>query len=84
MTWRSKKHVIAIFNAEVEYRAMSHTASEMLWVQSLLREMRVEALAPMEMYCDNKAAMFIASNTVFHERTKHIEVDCHFIRDMIM
>lgn len=56
---------------------MAHTASEMLWVQFLLRNLGVGV--PMQ-YCDNQAA----SNPVFHERTKHIEVDCHFIRDLLM
>ena len=85
VTWRSKKqHVVARSSVEAKYRAMSHTTSEMLWVQSFLREMRIEASSPMEMYCDNKVVMFIASNPMFHKRTKHIEVDCHFIPYMIM
>jgi len=36
------------------------------------------------MYCDNQAAMYIAKNSMFHVRTKHIEVDCHFIQDMVL
>ena len=85
VTWRSKKqHVVARSSAEAEYRAMAHTASEMLWVQSLLCDMGVSIPGPMDMYCDNQAAIFIANNPVFHERTKHIEVDCHFIRDLIL
>ena len=85
VTWRSKKQVIvARSSAESEYRAMAHTASEMLWVRSLLQDFGIVVPTPMSMYCDNQAAIFIANNPVFHERTKHIEVDCHFIRDLLL
>ena len=63
---------------------MAHTASEMLWVQFLLRDLGVGVPTSMQMYCNNQAAIYIASNLVFHERSKHIEVDCHFIRDLLM
>jgi hypothetical protein len=85
VTWRSKKqNVISRSSAEAEYRAMAHTASEMLWVCSLLRDLGIDIPTPMQMFCDNQAAIFIANNHVFHERTKHIKVDCHFIRDLLM
>ena len=48
---------------------MAYTASEMLWVQSLLRDIGVDVSAPMQMLCDNQVALFIANNPVFHERT---------------
>ena len=63
---------------------MAHVACEMLWVKSILQEMGFSSDKPLKMYCDNQAAMYIASNPMFHERTKHIEVDCHFISDMVM
>ena len=56
----------------------------MLWVQSLLRDMGIPVPTLMDMYCDNQAAIFIANNPVFHERTKHIEVNCHYIRDLLL
>ena len=79
-----KQNFVARSSAEGEYRAMAHTACELLRVESILQEMGFSSDRPMKMYCDNQAAMYIASNLVFHERTKHIEVDCHFIRDMVM
>lgn len=85
VTQRSKKQaVVARSSAEAEYRAMAHTTSELLWVRSLLYDMGIVVPAPMAMYCDNQAAIFIANNPVFHERTKHIEVNCHFIRDLLL
>ena len=63
---------------------MAHTASEMLRLQFLLRDLGVGVPTPMQMYSDNQAAIYIASNPVFHEHTKHIEVDCHFIWDLLM
>lgn len=85
VTWKSKKEtVVARSSAEAEYRAMAHTASELTWLQHFLQEIGFSAPTPMEFFCDNQAALHIASNPVFHERTKHIEVDCHFIRDKIL
>ena len=70
-------------SAEAEYRAMASTASELTWIKQLLSDLGIKIHAPMQMFCDNQAARHIASNPVFHERTKHIEVDCHFIREKI-
>ena len=84
VTWKNKKqNVVARSSAEAEYRAMTSTTSELIWLKQLLRDMKIIPDGPMQMYCDNQAARHIASNPVFHERTKHIEVDCHFIREKV-
>ena len=62
---------------------MASTASELVWIKQLLTDMGIKIQIPMRMFCDNQSARHIASNPVFHERTKHIEVDCHFIREKI-
>ena len=62
---------------------MASTTSELIWMKQLLSELGIIVDSPIKMYCDNQAARHIASNPVFHERTKHIEVDCHFIREKI-
>ena len=78
LTWRSKKQtVVAKSSAEAEYRAMPHTSCELMWIKHLLEELRFVVKLPMTIHCDNQAAIYIASNPVFHEQTKHIEVDCH-------
>ncbi|KAJ4789630.1 Copia protein [Rhynchospora pubera] len=62
---------------------MASTASELTWIKQLLADLKIAHEEPMKMFCDNQAARHIAANPVFHERTKHIEVDCHFIREKI-
>ncbi|RVW36312.1 Retrovirus-related Pol polyprotein from transposon RE2 [Vitis vinifera] len=68
---------------QAEYRAMALATCELIWLRHLLRELRFGKDEQMKLICDNQATLHIASNPVFHERTKHIEVDCHFIREKI-
>ncbi|GKU93723.1 hypothetical protein SLEP1_g7291 [Rubroshorea leprosula] len=84
VSWKSKKQVtVSRSSAEAEYRAMAATASELSWLKTLLCDLQVSHSKPMTLYCDNRAALHIANNPVFHERTKHIEIDCHFVRERI-
>ncbi|KAK8923585.1 hypothetical protein KSP39_PZI019845 [Platanthera zijinensis] len=84
ITWRSKKQVVvARSSAEAEYRAMASVVSELTWIESLLANLDVRLSSPALLLCDIQAAIHIAKNPVFHERTKHIEVDCHFIREKV-
>ncbi|GAV78979.1 LOW QUALITY PROTEIN: hypothetical protein CFOL_v3_22444, partial [Cephalotus follicularis] len=87
VSWRSKKQrVVSRSSAEAKYRAMAHTCSELTWLKSILSEIGIESLSLASLYCDNQAAMYIASNPVnpvFHERIKHIEVDCHFVSEKV-
>jgi hypothetical protein len=63
---------------------MATTTCELKWLKSLLVSLGVDHTHPMKIYCDSQAALHIAANPVFHERTKHIEVDCHFLRDELL
>ena len=76
--------MVAKSSAEAEYRAMAKTACELIWLRSLARELGFNVKEPMQMHCDNQAAIYIASNPVFREMTKHIEVDCHFVREKVI
>jgi hypothetical protein len=70
-------------NAKAEYRAMASILSELIWIKQLLADLNIKIHSSIKMYCDNQAARYITSNPIFHERTKHIEVDCYFIREKI-
>ncbi|KAM1482299.1 hypothetical protein ACFXTO_034627 [Malus domestica] len=84
VTWKSKKQaVIARSSAEAEYHAMTSTTCELIWLKSLLADLGFLSTQPMYLYCDNQATMHITSNLALHERTKHIEVDCHYIRAQV-
>ncbi|XP_057451805.1 secreted RxLR effector protein 161-like [Lotus japonicus] len=85
ISWKSKKQtLVARSSTEAEYRAMANTTCELLWLKHLLQELKFCELGPMELACDNQSALYLSSNPIFHERTKHIEVDCHFIREKIL
>ncbi|WJZ84163.1 hypothetical protein VitviT2T_003782 [Vitis vinifera] len=84
VTWRSKKQsMVARSSAEAEFRAMTQGICEGIWLNRLLEELRVPLKHPMVLYCDNQAAISIAKNPVHHDRTKHVEIDRHFIKEKI-
>lgn len=85
VSWKSKKQAtVSKSSAEAEYRAMAAAASEITWLVRLLQELGVNDLQPIKLLCDNQSAIHIGKNPVLHERTKHIELDCHFTREKVM
>ena len=84
VSWKSKKQsVVSRSRAESEYRAMTQSVCEIMWLHQLLIEVGIETLVPTKLWCDNQVALHTASSPVFHERTKHIEIDCHFVCEKI-
>ena len=81
VTWRSKKQkVVALSSAEAEFRGISKGLCELLWLKRLLTEIGFAPNTEMNLFCDNMVAIHISQNPVQHDRTKHIEVDRHFIK----
>lgn len=81
MTWRSKKqNVVALSSTEAEFRGMAKGVCGLLWLKRLLTEIGFAPKFEMNLFCDNKAAIDISHNPIQHDRTKHVEVDRHFIK----
>ena len=84
VSWKTKKQpTVSRSSTEAEYRSMAATTCELKWLKQLLGDLGVSHPTGMRLYCDNQSALHIAQNPVFHERTKHIEADCHFVRDAV-
>ena len=82
--WKSKKQAtVSLSSAEAEYRSMRRVTAELAWLTRLLHEFIVPAIVPVPLKCDSQAAIYIARNLVYHKRTKHIDLDCHFVREKL-
>lgn len=85
VSWSSKKQaVVSRSSTESEYRALAHVSSEIAWIQSLLSEFGFPLPQTPITWCDNMGASALAMNPVYHARTKHIELDIHFVRDKVL
>lgn len=81
ISWKSnKQHTVSLSSAEAEYRSLRRLTLELAWLSRLLSELEVPNITPIPVKCYNQAAIYIARNPVYHERTKHVELDCHFVR----
>lgn len=75
-----KQSTVSQSLAEAEYRSMAMTVCELQWILYILQDLKISYSLPIDLKCDNRAAMHIAVNPVFHERTKHLDIDCHMVR----
>jgi len=85
ISWKTKRQsTVSRSSAEAEYQAMATVISEVIWIKAFLAAMGVFLTRPIKLFCDNQAVLHIAKNPVFHEMTKRIEIDCHFVRKRIL
>ncbi|GKB85258.1 putative RNA-directed DNA polymerase [Tanacetum coccineum] len=84
VSWKSKKQAtISRSSAESEYRCLASTTCELIWIVKILKDLGVEGLLPAHLFCDSTSAISIAGNPVFHEKTKHFEIDLHLVREKV-
>ncbi|GJZ46038.1 ribonuclease H-like domain-containing protein [Tanacetum coccineum] len=84
LSWFAKRqHTISRSSAEAEYRGVANVVAETAWIRNLLRELHSPLLTATLVYCDNVIVLYMSANPVQHQRTKHIEIDIHFVRDMV-
>lgn len=84
ISWSARKQAtVSRSSTEAEYKSMANATAEVMWVQTLLRELGVKAPNSARLWCDNIGATYLSANPVFHARTKHIEVDFHFVRERV-
>lgn len=80
VSWKSKKkEIVSWLSAEAEYRSLRKVVGELVWLSRLFDELYIPFPSSIDV-CDSQSAIQIATNPVFREWTKHIEVDCHFVR----
>ena len=85
ISWSTKKQgTVSHSSTEAEYRVLASTTAELYWIRMLLRDFGLFLPHPPLLWCDNVSALAIATNPVFHARTKHIEVDYHFVREKVL
>ena len=83
VSWSSKKQpMVARSSTEAEYKAIANATSEIMWIMSLFRELHIISSSP-TLWCDNIGTRYLSTNLVFHARMKHIEVDFHFVRELV-
>jgi hypothetical protein len=74
---------VSRLSTEAEYKAMANATAEIIWIHTLLKELGLFSPPTTKIWCDNLGATYLSANPVSHARTKHIEVDYHFVHERV-
>ncbi|XP_071680293.1 uncharacterized protein [Lolium perenne] len=84
VSWSARKQdTVSRSSTEAEYKSLANATAELIWVEALLAELGVKLKQKPRLWCDNLGATYLSVNPVFHARTKHIEIDFHFVRERV-
>ncbi|GKC42100.1 ribonuclease H-like domain-containing protein [Tanacetum coccineum] len=84
LSWSAKRQpTLSRSSAEAEYRGVANAVAETCWLGNLLRELHTPLSSATLVYCDNVSVVYLSSNLIQRQRTKHIEIDIHFVRDLV-
>ena len=84
VSWSARKQgTVSRSSTESEYKALANATAEVMWIQTLLQELNISSPRAAKLWCDNLGAKYLTANPVFHARTKHTEVDYHFVRERV-
>jgi hypothetical protein len=84
ISWSARKQAtVSRSSTEAEYKSLANATAGVMWVQTLLTELGIPHPMAARLWCDNMGATYLSANPVFHARTKHIEVDYHFVRERV-
>ena len=84
MSWYAKRqHTVSRSSAEAEYRTVANVVAETCWLRQLLQELHRPVTGATVVFCDNVSSVYMTENPFHHQRTKHVEIDLHFVRDRV-
>ncbi|GJW04091.1 putative RNA-directed DNA polymerase [Tanacetum coccineum] len=84
ISWTARKQrTVSRSSTEAEYKALADTVAELTWLQALLNELGIRSSSTPILWCDNLGATYLSANPIFHARTKHVEIDYHFVREKV-
>lgn len=84
VSWSAHKQpTVSRSSTEAEYKAIANATAELMWIQSLLKELKISCPPTARIWCDNIGATYLTANPVFHGRVKHVEIDFHFVRERV-
>jgi len=84
VSWSARKQpTVSRSSTEAEYKSLANATAEMMWIQRLLTELGISHSQVARLWCDNIGAKYLYANPIFHARTKHIEIDFHFVRERV-